>query len=449
MRIPKAFPIDIYDYSENAISETISKARLRIFYKGKNRNGGYITDDFAEYLLGTLPYAPVKGIYDENEEDFTDHGTERTEGRIYGIVPAKEAADIRWEKHTDDDGVEREYACCNVYLYTALYEEARKIPGKGHSMELFKPSIEGEWVFVGDEELYKYSKASFLGLQALGDKATPCFQGSAFYTLESNSLFTTLDSLFKEVNQLGEKIMENSQVSFTLSDNQKGNKLQKTLNDGKYRYYVFDTYADYGIVFDYETEKYLKVNFSIDESDSIVVQDGDFEELFAEFVTGEEKAALDTLRNKTEQQTYVSVVTTIEEQENNIATLQNNFDVEVEKNTTLMTEKSTLENTISEQNTVIETYKQENEQLKQFKNSLENQEKDAIIAKYSCKLSAEVIEKYTAEKENYSSRDLEKELSYEFCHANEGLFTTESTPGYVPAETPLDGISALIQKHCK
>ena len=36
-------------------NETISQARARIFYKGLNRNGGYITDDFAQQLAATLP----------------------------------------------------------------------------------------------------------------------------------------------------------------------------------------------------------------------------------------------------------------------------------------------------------------------------------------------------------------------------------------------------------
>ena len=83
----REFQVVVYGNLEK-YSETISKGRCRIFYKGANRNGTYITDEFAEQLISTLPYAPVKGIYDEFSEDFTDHGTERNQGRIYGIVPA-------------------------------------------------------------------------------------------------------------------------------------------------------------------------------------------------------------------------------------------------------------------------------------------------------------------------------------------------------------------------
>jgi hypothetical protein len=65
----------------------MSLARCRIFYKYENRNGTYISDEFAEKLLATLPYAPIKGIYNSSDGDYTDHGNERDEGRIYGIVP--------------------------------------------------------------------------------------------------------------------------------------------------------------------------------------------------------------------------------------------------------------------------------------------------------------------------------------------------------------------------
>ena len=125
----KEFPICVYGQIEK-YNEVLSKARCRIFYKYGNRNGTYITDQFAEKLIASLPYVPVKGIYETN--DFTDHGEERSEGRIYGIVP--ETVNFAWEKHLDEDGVEREYACCDVLIFTALYEEANEIVGKAQSM---------------------------------------------------------------------------------------------------------------------------------------------------------------------------------------------------------------------------------------------------------------------------------------------------------------------------
>ena len=65
------FPVAIYGNFQK-FSDTISRARVRIFYKGLNRNRSYITEEFAEKLIKTLSYVPVKGIFEE--VDYTDHG---------------------------------------------------------------------------------------------------------------------------------------------------------------------------------------------------------------------------------------------------------------------------------------------------------------------------------------------------------------------------------------
>ena len=121
----RSFSVATYGNFEK-YNDTISKARCRIFYKGLNRNGSFITDEFAEKLLATIPYTPIKGIY--NTEDFEDHGNRSDEGRIYGIVP--EEPNVTWEDFEDEDGVVRTYACVDVYVFTALYEEAQEVLGK-------------------------------------------------------------------------------------------------------------------------------------------------------------------------------------------------------------------------------------------------------------------------------------------------------------------------------
>jgi len=65
------FSVQVYG-ELNQYNEVLSKARCRIFYKYENRNGTYITDEFADKLLSSLSYVPVKGIY--QGEDYTDHG---------------------------------------------------------------------------------------------------------------------------------------------------------------------------------------------------------------------------------------------------------------------------------------------------------------------------------------------------------------------------------------
>lgn len=175
------FQVSIYGAVEK-FTDTISKGRVKIFYKYGNRNRTWITDEFAESLLKSLPYAPIKGIYSQDDNDFTSHGKENSEGRIYGIVPAE--PNIAWEKFVDDDGIEREYACADVLLYTALYKEANEILTKSESMELYPPSIKGAWRRMDDgQQYYVFETGNFFGLQVLGDAVEPCFEGAAFFSL--------------------------------------------------------------------------------------------------------------------------------------------------------------------------------------------------------------------------------------------------------------------------
>ncbi|MBP3616250.1 MAG: hypothetical protein J6J27_05105 [Alphaproteobacteria bacterium] len=171
------------------ISPIISKARVRIFYTGLNRNLTYITEEFAEKLLKTLPYSPVGGLWQQEEEDFSDHGgpgeANRERFQAFGVVP--ENPNIAWEDHLDDDGVLRRYACCDVYLWTARYKAAREIPKKAQSMELYLQSIDGVWKRDGAVEYFEFTDGAFFGLLALGDDVDPCFEGAAFYGLDHSA----------------------------------------------------------------------------------------------------------------------------------------------------------------------------------------------------------------------------------------------------------------------
>ena len=179
------FTVQVYG-ELNKYNEVLSKARCRIFYKYENRNGTYITDEFAEKLISSLPYVPVKGIY--SDEDYTDHGVRRDQGRIYGIVP--ENPNVAWEEFTDDDGITRTYACTDVLIFTAIYEEANDIIGKSQSMELYPPSLKYHEAIVHNKRYIVFDDGCFLGLQVLGDKVEPCFEGASFYTLQSTIEYT-------------------------------------------------------------------------------------------------------------------------------------------------------------------------------------------------------------------------------------------------------------------
>lgn len=183
-KIPTTFVGEIAE-GLTQVSPEISKARLRIFYKGFNRNQGYITDEFAEKLLSSLPYTPVVGIFNDLVKDFGGHNQDRNVAKIYGVVP--QDPHFAWEDHLDSDGVMRTYACTDVYLFTGRYDAAKLIPGKQQSMELDTKTIRGDWRVINEygQEGFVYTDAQFIGLSVLGDDKTPCFEGSAFYELVS------------------------------------------------------------------------------------------------------------------------------------------------------------------------------------------------------------------------------------------------------------------------
>ena len=362
--IIKEFPVTIYGNLKE-LNPVLSKARCRIFYKYENRNGTYITDEFAQKLISSLPYTPVKGIYDNFDEDYTDHGLKRDLGRIYGIVP--ENPNFSWEKHLDEDEIEREYACCDVYIFTALYEEASQIVGKSQSMELYQPSIKGDWAIINGKKLFKFEDGCFLGLQILGDDVEPCFEGAAFFTFY-NDLKNAIKKLEKyslDSNIKGGK-SEMTKLNFKLSDSQKHDAIWVLLND-KYTeennweitYTILDIYDDYALVYNYEAGSYERVYYTKnDETDSIEL--GARKKCYVIDVTEEEKTALDALRAfnggtyekideniqeiNTIKQQNSEFSTKIEELNNTVSTLTTERDTSVENYNNAQAQISTLTN---------------------------------------------------------------------------------------------------------
>ena len=452
--IIKEFPVAIYGNLKE-LNPVLSKARCRIFYKYENRNGTYITDEFAQKLISSLPYTPVKGIYDNFDEDYTDHGLKRDLGRIYGIVP--ENPNFSWEKHLDEDEIEREYACCDVYIFTALYEEASQIVGKSQSMELYQPSIKGDWAIINGKKLFKFEDGCFLGLQILGDDVEPCFEGAAFFTFY-NDLKNAIKKLEKyslDSNIKGGK-SEMTKLNFKLSDSQKHDAIWVLLND-KYTeeghwevsYTILDIYDDYALVYSYEAGSYERVYYTKnDETDSVEL--GARKKCYVIDITEEEKTALEALR-AFNGGTYEKIDENIQEI-NTIKQQNSEFSTKIEElnNTvsTLTTERDTSVENYNNAQAQISTLTNELETLKDYKNSVETQEKEQVIASYSELLNNEILDSYKSKISEYSSAtELDKELAYELKKTNLEVFT--KTPQYLPKDTPNTGIEAILAKYKK
>ena len=442
---------DITDYNE-----VLSKARCRIFYTGANRNGTFITEEFAEKLVQTLPYVPVKGIYDGVKDDFTDHGRERYEGRIYGIVP--ENPNFAWEKHLDADGVERNYACTDVYLFTGLYkQEAFDIVGKSQSMELYVDSIEGEWQFINGKRFFVFTEGRFLGLQALGEDYEPCFEGASFYTL-IDSVKTLMDDLkntevFQKQNLGGEKYM-----NFKLSDNQKYNMIWSLLNprfneenDYVMDYAVCDVYDSYAVVFKFESNAYERAYYTKnDETDSLSIDK--MEACYIVDVNEDEKHALEVL-HAMNNNTYEK----IDEVVNGLQEKVDSFNSKNEENeaaiATLQQDKERLETELEEVNgnyttalETIETLNSEKNELVEFKAATELKEKEAVVDKYVALLDEEQINNFRERIDEFTKEELDKELAFVLVQSKSTIFTQDDS-GFVPKDEPtLTGINAILEK---
>ena len=385
------FPVVIFEES-GKVSDTITKARLRTFYKGKNRNMSYISDEFADQLLSTIAYAPVKGIYDPEKEDFGSHG-DLSEGKIYGIVPQDH--NFAWELLLDEDGVEREYACVDVYLYTGLYEkEGKKIIGSSQSMELYGPSISGDWLKIDEDEFFVFTSGSFLGLQVLGKETLPCFEGASFYSLENVQMFSFFTSLYEKFEQL----------------------IQLNKEGGKEKV-------------EKENEEFAGIAVSEPENTSIV---DNAKETFSEATVETETYIEAKVEVEVEAEVEVEVVEIIE----------TNF-VDFEK------EIATLKSENEAAQKEIFNLTEELNVLREYKKGIETFEKETILSKYEEHLDTNLIEEMREKLDSYTALELDKELSYILVKSAKNVFSHESAP-YVPKDDGnINDLVSILSKYKK
>lgn len=445
------FPVSVYGKLEK-YNDVLSKGRCRIFYKYGNRNGTYITDEFSEKLLSTIAYAPVKGIYEY--DDFTDHGARRSEGRIYGIVP--ENPHLQWEEHEDEDGVVRTYACVDVLIFTALYKEASDIIGKAQSMELYEPSLQYHREIIHGQQYIVFDEGCFLGLQVLGKDVEPCFEGAAFFQLQEN-----IEEVVKKIQEIemtyskgGQKEMP--QMNFKLSDSQKFDALWSLLNpnyteEGNWTidYAICDVYDEYALAYSYENAQYERIYYTKnDETDSVAL--GEKVRVYVVDVTEKEKTTLDTLRDLNGG-TYELVNENLEHAQENAEKISG-FELkvtELENNiATLNKEKSAIQSSYELEHQKVESLTAENEGLKQYKLSIEAEQKNAVFTEYKDKLSEEILDTYREKAAEYSVADLDKELAYELKKTNFSFYEKKDN-GYLRKDVQKNGIDEILARYVK
>lgn len=473
--VPNKLNVTVYSQTE-PLNDTLSKSRVRIFYKGMNRNRTFISEDFANQLISSLPYTPIKGIFDKDSLDYTDHGNDNADGRIYGIVPAE--PNFAWEQHEDEDGIVRTYACADVYLFTGLYQEAKLIVGKSQSMEIFRNTLQGEWKKdeYGDP-YYHFIKGSLVGLQVLGDFTEPCFEGAEFFSLykELKDLKDLIEKFTYNNNkekEVGKSKME--KFLFKLSDAEKADKIFDLLNPEfnkvggwKMEWGLVDVYEDYALCGNqsgFMRVYYTKTGDSIELGEKVPVKIVD--------VTETEYSALESIRDTSGN--YEAAEQQLKDNGEKIETLENSLNELKQAKEDLSKQNEEFQKTISEKDTQIADYENkvnvfenekvemsnkisdlqnENKILSDFKIGIETQQKQAILTKYEEYLNDSTISSLNDKINSMSVEDFKKEVCTAAVESDSTIFSNRKSDvfykgGSVEEDGKEDsGILKLLNKH--
>ena len=427
---PTNFIATVYGELTPLNNSALSKARLKIFYKGLNRNGSYINDEVAEKLIATLPGTPVVGYFDSDKDDFLGH-EEKEKSRCYGFVP--ETMNFAWEMSLDPDGVYRTYACTDIILWTGRYPIASKIVGRSHSMELNPDTVEGNWVETETDYYFEFTQAEFIGLCVLGKEYEPCFEGSSFYELHKNNInnntnlkndLKELFSLYKEMNNAeenptGGQEMEDKEKELTSEELEK----DKEVEAGKPE----------------ENTEQVETNSELSEEDNKEVEETETTEApeTTEVETETEQEEQDK-EEEEEQEKEEEEVKTEEEEGSEGTESEESKDEEF----ALLLEQKDAE---------IAQLKAELDELKNYKVQKVNEEKQAILDSYSEKLTSEEVKNFTDKIDSYESAlELKKDIA--LCLLDKMNVNNDTEYSLVPTKNEKEqysGAEAIIARHVR
>lgn len=278
-------------------------------------------------------------------------------------------------------------------------------------------------------------------------------------------------------------------LNYKLSDNAKFNAIWSLLNvnfseenNWLVEYDICEIYDEYAVVRNYSEGIFERVYYTKnDETDSVEL--GNRVRCYIMDVSEGEKAALDALHglnNNTYEkvdETYSNALAEVEAKTGELNAANEALEAKTAEfdalTETYNTEKSANETKIGELNESIATLTTErddavskladsvitvnslNEEiatLNSFKTDIEKKEKEAVIAKYAKVLSTDVIASYTEKIAEYTSaKELDKDMAYELVSTNQSVFANNgnSQPAYVPRDTSVTGLGAILDKYKK
>ena len=359
------------------VNPLMSKCEIKVLYIGANRNNSFITKQVAAEIGKTLRGAPIVGYYKDKKEDFADHGETviwddegihfKCETKPYGFVSP--VAEVWFQDFEDSDGmgnsITRTYLMTTGYLWTGQFPES-SLPvdeGRPQSMELDRETLKGSWQTNLDNgmEYFIINDAVISKLCILGDDVQPCFEGASITAPNVSSQFT-LDNNFKHTLYSMMQDLRNAL--------EKGGQQMEDLKD-----------------------------IEVTTEDPTVQSSENFSENLDEV----EKENTPDIDNNVEIPTEFIQETTEEDEVSETTDTQN-------ENNELIQKYSALEQDFNNLKENYESLKTSYDELVEFKKTVDNEKKDALIAEFYM-LSKEDKKDVIYNKENYSLEDIKAKLS--------------------------------------
>lgn len=427
--------------------------KVRVFYKHSNRNGSYITDEFAEKLALSAYHKPIVGTYNVLKQDFEGHEIAE-QAKAYGYVLPNS---LTWETHLDDDGFSRDYATYEVLIWARYWEEASQILAKTQSMEIDPLTIRGDWAFMDgkDYEEYVYTDGVIAGLCVLGDEKTPCFQGAAFFSTDDESYVQFTNAI---KNYYGGKATMNIKVAGL--EHEHFDKIWNALNpnfseEGAYSINLvpYEITED-NLVFALSCEgagKVVKYSYSLDEEGNLSMEEIESIDYVADYEQqlATEKEATAAWTNK-----YNTLFEANEELRQQFEALQNDFAALQAQNTEaaaqLNTQMAEHNNLQSEYNALAATLAERDSAIVEYTaiiSQYEDKEKDTILNKFSTCLPAESFQSISERKNSLSIDELNTALALEYTKFS--MAKDQKQDFHIPQEPQESSLAKILKAYKK
>lgn len=467
-KIPFRFDVSFDEGGLHPTSDPeLYEGKVRVFYKYSNRNGSYITDEFAQKLAESAYNKPIIGTYDILQQDFLGHeGPEKA--KAYGfVIPGS----LEWTEHLDEDGVTRSYATYDVLIWAKYWQEAQNLFTKTQSMEIDPDTVRGEWRTIDGNpfEEFVYTNGVMAGLCILGDMKTPCFEGAAFFSVDDDS-YKEFTRAIKNYFSNGGKDAMNVKIAGLEHAHFESiwNALNPNFNEeGAYSINLIPCEITEEHIFALVCDNSSKVNkysYSIDEEGKLVIAEEfeviDYKSQISEFETLKtemDTKLTDALNNYTElKDQYDALATAKDTLQGQFAALQeelNTLKAEFETQTeALASKEQELSAKQDEFNTQAATLAERDATIQSQSQTIseyEEKEKEAIINKFSACMPADTLQGIIDRKASLTIKELNTELALEYTKFS--MAKEQGQEIHIPQDKPAEesALSKLLNKYKK